>query len=246
MVDAQFREDRYEENEDRDRAAAAEASLRAAEREKLKPKKLTRAERMTSRAEMIQMASKKAQNTNTIVLKELSKYTPGGQEISVVVKRMTPQELLAGDLLPTTARKVVSYFTQVGNDAVQNENVRLGIQSMSPDEVGQAVVEDAFDGDEMEAFTAYVQLINAVCIACVRDPDIHLYLNEREKGNDVLGMVIDSIPFPDREAIANWAMRQEEVAAESVRPFLGRSDDALHPVPEVERGEGASVRPDSV
>ena len=245
MVDAQFREDRYEENEDRDRAAAAEASLRAAEREKLKPKKLTRAERMTSRAEMIQMASRKAQNTDTVVLRELSKYTPHGEEIGVVVKRLTPQELLAGDLLPATARKVVAYFTQIGNDAVNNENIRLGIQSMSPEEVGQAVVDDVFE-DEMEAFTAYVQLINAVCIACVKDPDIHLYRSELEKGNDKLGMVIDSIPFQDRQDIANWAMQQEEVAAESVRPFLGRSDDALHPVPEVERGEGASVRPDSV
>ena len=245
MVDAQFREDRYEENEDRDREAAAGASLRAAEREKLKPKKLTRAERMTSRAEMIQMASRKAQNTDTVVLRELSKYTPHGEEIRVVVKRLTPQELLAGDLLPATARKVVAYFTQIGNDAVNNENIRLGIQSMSPEEVGQAVVDDVFE-DEMEAFTAYVQLINAVCIACVKDPDIHLYRSELEKGNDKLGMVIDSIPFQDRQDIANWAMQQEEVAAESVRPFLGRSDDALHPVPEVERGEGASVRPDSV
>lgn len=244
MVDAQFRDDKYVDNEERNREAVAEVNRLAAERERLTAPRKTRAQKMSERALAIQAAAKKAEHSGKVVLDEFSKFTPNGETISVTVKRMAPQELLAGDLLPTGARRLVNYFVEVGMAATAGERNRVGMESI-PSMGGESIVEEVFDGDTISAAEAYTQMINSICINCVRDPDIRLYWNERAKGDDLFGLTVDSIPFVDREKIANWALRQEEIAVESVTPFPTTEDDA-HAVSAVERWNGSAQRPDGV
>lgn len=171
MVDAQFAEDKYIDVEERNKEAIEEANRRAAERSAAQPKKKSKAEIMNERALAIQQAAQKAEHGKDIVLEEFSKYTPNEEKIAVRVKRITPQELLAGDLLPVSARKMVSGFVDIGMKATEGERKRVNLQI--PD--GQEFIDEYFDGDSIEAAEAYGALINAICIATVRDPDIRLY-----------------------------------------------------------------------
>lgn len=242
MVDAQFVEDTYIDVEERNKEAVEEANRRASERAALLPKKKSKADVLNARALAIQMAAKKAENSTTVTLEEFSKFTPGGEIISVEVKRITPQELLAGDLLPISARKMVAGFVDVGMKATEGERKRVGLELPN----GEAFVEEFFDGNSLEAAEAYGSLVNAICIACVRDPDIKLYWNDKAKGDDIYGLVVDLIPLPDREKIANWALGAEESAARTVEPFLQRPENVDRPVSAVEKWDGASERPDQV
>lgn len=242
MVDAQFVDDRYVDVEERNKAAIAEANRRAAEREALQPKKKTRAEVMSERAQAIQAAARKAEHGANIVLDEFSKFTPNGEIISVRCKRLSPQELLAGDLLPSAARQMVSGFVEIGTKATEAERRRVGLQMAT----GEQFVDEVFDGDALLAAEAYGGLINAICIAAVKDPEIRLYWNEKAKGDDAYGLVVDVIPLPDREKIANWALGVEEEAAKSVAPFLQQSQDAPRTVSAVEKWDGKTERADQV
>lgn len=242
MVDAQFVEDKYVDVEERNRAAIEEANRRAAEREATQPKKKSRAEAMSERALAIQAAARKAEHGSNIVLDEFSKFAPNGEIISVRCKRLTPQELLAGDLLPASARKMVSGFVQLGTKATEAENRRVGLEIPT----GDKFIDEVFDGDPLDAAEAYGGLINAICIAAVKDPDIRLYWNEKAKGDDKLGLVVDVIPLPDREKIANWALAVEEEAAASVAPFLQQAEKATRVVSPVEKWDGKTERADQV
>lgn len=242
MVDSQFADDKYVDSEERNREALAEANRRAAEREALTPKVKSRAEIMSERALAIQQAAKKVEHGDRIVLREFSRYTPNEEEISVMVKRLSPQELLAGDLLPVNARKLVNYFVEIGQRATSAENMRVGIQNISSEDV----VNDVFDGDSVSATDAYTGMVNAIAISCVKDPDIRLYWNERAKAGDPNGVLINVIPFADREAIANWALQTEEKAAETVAPFLQQPTADAKPVSAVEKRDGKTERADQV
>lgn len=242
MVDSQFADDRYVDNEGRNREAIAEANKRAAERNALSPKPKTRAESISARAAAIQQAAKNATDEDRIVLTELSKFAPGGEQISVAVKRLAPQELLAGDLLPSSARKMVNYLVEMGEKAVASEKARVGIAPTT----SKDFIREAFDGDNIEANDAYTGMVNAICIACVKDPDIRLYWNEKAKGDDPNGLVITLLPFADREKISYWALGAEEVAASTVEPFLQQSKDDAHHVSPVERWNGKAERADQV
>ena len=242
MVDAQFVEDKYVDVEERNREAVEERNRRAAERAASQPAPKTKAQKLSERAQAIQAAGKKAEHGGRIELKEFSKFTPNGEIISIAVKRITPQELLAGDLLPTTARKMVSHFVEIGTRATAGERRRVGLEEVS----GQQVIDEVFEGDTLLAAEAYTSLIDSICIACVRDPEIRLYWNEKAKGDDQYGLVISVIPFPDREAIAAWALNAEEAAAKTVEPFLQRPASPPRPVSAVERWDGQAERADEV
>lgn len=242
MVDAQFVDDKYIDVEERNKAAIDEANRRAAEREAAQPKKKTKAELMSERALAIQAAAQKAEHGSNIILDEFSKYAPNGETISVRCKRITPQELLAGDLLPANARKMVSAFAELGIKATASERSRVGLDITS----GEKFVEEVFDGDPLAAAEAYGSLVNAICIATVKDPDIRLYWNEKAKGDDRYGLMVDVIPLPDREKIANWALEVEEKAASTVAPFLQRPENADRPVSAVEKWDGKTERADQV
>lgn len=242
MVDAQFVDDKYVDVEERNKEAVEEANRRAAERAASQPKKKTKAEILSDRAAAIQMASKKAENNGEIELTEFSKFTPNGEVIKVRVKRLTPQELLAGDMLPVSARKMISGFVEIGLRATEGERKRVGLELNQ----GSDVIEEVFEGDTLAAAEAYASLVNAICIAAVRDPDIRLYWNEKAKGDDRYGVLVEVIPIEDREKIANWALGVEEQAAAAAAPFLQRSKDDGRHVSPVERWDGPAKRADQV
>lgn len=242
MVDAQFANDQYVDVEGRNREALAEANRRAALDAAAQPAKKSKAQEFSERALAIQEAAAVAEHQGRVILDELSQYSPKGVTISVEVKRLAPQQLLAGDLLPAGARKMVSHYVNLGTQATKGERARVGIEDIT----GQDVIDDVYDGDTMEAYKAYTGMIDAICIYCVIDPELHLYWNDAAKGDDPFGMVVSRLPFADREKIARWAMGQEEAAVASVAPFLQRPAQAVHPAPSVEGRHGEAERADQV
>lgn len=249
MVDAQFKDDQYVDSEERNREALAQAR-RAVESNaavmKAPPK--PKSQVLSERAAAMRAAAQKAINEDTVLLAELSKNTPNGEEIRVKVQRIAPQELIAGDFMPTRARMVVNKFISMGVEATEGERNRVGLKGglTVADLKMDELLEETFGDDKIAAGDAYVGLINAVCIAAIRDPEMRLYWKRKDANEDIYGFCIEDIPWADREAVATWALTQEDKAAQSVEPFPSKPESGADNVSQMEEWTGEAKRADQV
>lgn len=253
MVDAQFKDDRFKEDASRDARAQDTAQERKSARAQQGPRKLTATQRLNARTQAMRMAALQAADSDEIVLEHMTAALTDaakqmlideGEEpvIKVRVRRISPQDLVAGDLLPTNARAIANHFMQEGMRATAGERARVSLEDTS----FQQAAEDVFGDDHVASADAALGLINAICIAAVDDDNLHLYWTNREAAGDPVGMAVARLPEEDRYEIANWAFRQEEVAAQSVEPFRARPQGGDTNVPAMEAGHGQTERADQV
>lgn len=219
--------------------------------------------RMASRTKDLLGALEVVQDEGTILLDELTRRS--GRPITLKVRRMAVQELIAADLIPKRALTMAGFMMDQAEERVKNIRKKWNLPEHETPSQEQWAADAWSEQDLLEGAKAYLNIadekeaeretvsgmysfLGAVVCACTSEP--RLYFDQdaldraRAAGRD--GAVVWRIPEPDLWKVMNWALKTEARAVRTnTEPFLGAGKDAgpveASPSPRVDAGRAGDV-----
>lgn len=198
------------------------------------------------RTDNLRAALNSARNRDTVLLPELTRNNPTGEQVRLRVRRLTIQELAASNTLPQRADLLVSKLIDQAMAATQGPRADYGLTADLAETDVQKMIQDTYGGWNREAFAAFFEFQCAVCCAAVIDDDYRLYMTPEEvEADPERGVLVWEIPDTDLDKIFTWVLEQEDRAEGAAIPFRdGRyAADAVQPGGQP---EGQAERPDRV